>query len=133
MYIGYTGNLTAEQDNFNTYLSSDRMSVENTFGILKGRWRYLQKRIDIHYTFVPKAVSACIILHNIIEVQKDVQCLIQGVNTTNNLTNNMYEQPNTTCITYRNESSNPMFVIREHLKNYMFNNFSTRSSCIHNL
>jgi len=49
--LGYTGKLTNEQDSFNTYLSSSRMAVENTFGRMKGRWRCLQKRIDITHLF----------------------------------------------------------------------------------
>ncbi|CAI6356842.1 unnamed protein product [Macrosiphum euphorbiae] len=128
---GYTGKLTNEQDSFNTYLSSARMAVENTFGRMKGHWRCLQKRIDIHYSFVPKVVSACAILHNIVERKHEDfnSSWLRSVNATNA----MFPQPNSRLLTYRNENVNSMYIIREHLKNYMADTYALRSSCIHNL
>ena len=60
-----------EQESFNAYLSSGRMCIENSFGRLKGRWRILQKRIDHDVGIVPKIVTACCVLHNFCEQQKE--------------------------------------------------------------
>ena len=46
------------------------MCIERAFGMLKGRWRILLKRIDVHLKNVPDLVSTCIVLHNI--------CIILG-------------------------------------------------------
>lgn len=62
---GYTG--TPEQESFNTYISSARICVETAFGRLKLRWRCLLKRCDINYKFMPQVISACCVLHNIVE------------------------------------------------------------------
>ena len=61
--------LAAEQESFNVYLSSGRMVIECAFGRLKGRWRKLQKRMDMSLSEVPIVVSACCILHNYCELQ----------------------------------------------------------------
>jgi len=110
--LGYTGKLTNEQDSFNTYLSSARMTVENTFGRMKLRWCCLQKRIDIHYSFVPQVISACAILHNIVERKHEEfnSSWLRSVNATNA----MFPQPNSRLLTYRNENVNSMYIIREH-------------------
>jgi len=50
---------------FNKCLSSARVKVECAFGILKGRWRILQKRFDSNIDFAIKCTVACAILHNI--------------------------------------------------------------------
>ncbi|KAL6416531.1 hypothetical protein ACFW04_013380 [Cataglyphis niger] len=69
--IGYTksNRLTPEEESFNVYLNSGRVCVEIAFGKLKARW--LIKRIDIHYSYVPHIISACCILHNIVETHKE--------------------------------------------------------------
>lgn len=41
------------------------MYIERAFGMLKGIWRILVKRIDIHLNNVHELVSTCLILHNI--------------------------------------------------------------------
>ena len=63
-----TPNSTPEERNFNYRLSRARIVVENAFGRLKGRWRCLLKRIDIHVTNVPDVVATCVTLHNICEL-----------------------------------------------------------------
>jgi len=55
---------------FNKNLSSARVQVECAFGILKGRWRILQKRFDSKINFAIKCAVACAVLHNI--------CLLNG-------------------------------------------------------
>lgn len=50
---------------FNRELSSARVQVECAFGILKGRWRILQKRLDSKIQFAIKTAVACAVLHNI--------------------------------------------------------------------
>ena len=53
-----------EEINFNQKLSCARVSVEFSFGILKGRWRILQKRHDSVISFTNQIVIACCVLHN---------------------------------------------------------------------
>lgn len=59
--------VSPEQDSFNVYLNKARVAVEIAFGRLKARWRVLLKRIELHHTFAPFVVSACCVLHNILE------------------------------------------------------------------
>ena len=63
--------LSAEQESFNVYLSSGRMVIECAFGRLKGRWRRLQKRMEVDIGVVPVIVTACCILHNFCELQSE--------------------------------------------------------------
>ena len=62
------GRLTREQKTFNYGLSHARVVVEHAYGRLKGRWRCLQKRLDISVYDVLKCVAACVVLHNVYEV-----------------------------------------------------------------
>ncbi|XP_042602831.1 putative nuclease HARBI1 [Cyprinus carpio] len=51
---------------FNSHHSRARSIIERAFGMMKTRFRsiFLQA-LEVHYTFVPHAVTACTILHNI--------------------------------------------------------------------
>ena len=53
-----------EEISFNKELSRARVSVECAFGILKGRWRILQKRLDSNIAFTNQIITACCVLHN---------------------------------------------------------------------
>jgi hypothetical protein len=70
---GYTktARLSPEEESFNVHLSCSRVCVEIAFGRLKARCRCLLKRLDVHYTFVPNVVTACCILHNIVESRSE--------------------------------------------------------------
>ncbi|KAG1676485.1 Protein ALP1-like [Nymphon striatum] len=65
------GRLSAQQIKFNYMLSCNRMTIENSFGRLKGRWRRLLKRIDYATDIVPDLITACCVLHNICEKERD--------------------------------------------------------------
>jgi hypothetical protein len=69
-YKGHKDGLSREEYHWNFVQSSTRMCVERAFGMLKGRWRVLLKRIDVNLKNVPELVSTCLVLHNI--------CLIFG-------------------------------------------------------
>ena len=45
--------------------------MENAFGRLKGRWRWLLKRLDFKLENVPHVVSSCVVLHNMCEMFGD--------------------------------------------------------------
>ena len=62
------GRLSTDEVNFNYRLSRARVIVENTFGRLKGRWRCLLKRNDMHVENVINVIAACLILHNMCEI-----------------------------------------------------------------
>lgn len=53
--------------NFNYRLSRARMTIEDAFGRLKGRWRILLRKPDVHIDNMRKIILACIILHNFCE------------------------------------------------------------------
>ncbi|XP_019626781.1 PREDICTED: protein ALP1-like [Branchiostoma belcheri] len=65
------GHLSRRKTNFNFRLSSARMTVECAFGRLKGRWRCLAKSLDVDISKVPNIVSACCVLHNILEMNRE--------------------------------------------------------------
>ena len=50
---------------FNKKLSSARVKVECAFGLLKSRWRILQKRFDSTIDFAIENAIACAVLHNL--------------------------------------------------------------------
>lgn len=59
------GNLTAPQINYNYKFSATRVRIENTFGILKGRFRQLNF-VDFHTVDkITKFIISCCILHNL--------------------------------------------------------------------
>lgn len=63
---------TTDQEHYYNYRQSRaRMTVENAFGRLKGRWRCLLKRMDADVSNVPSIVGACVVLHNICELYGD--------------------------------------------------------------
>ncbi|XP_046565389.1 protein ANTAGONIST OF LIKE HETEROCHROMATIN PROTEIN 1-like [Haliotis rubra] len=70
----YTGraNLTPAQSTFNYRLSRARMTIENAFGRLNGRWRCLQKRMDVDVEFACTVITCCVVLHNICESVRDL-------------------------------------------------------------
>ena len=59
------GTRDPQEITFNKELSSARVQVECAFGMLKNRWRILQKRFDSDIEFAIKATIACAVLHNI--------------------------------------------------------------------
>lgn len=63
-YPEYMG-MPRKHRQFNYHLSKARIVVEHAFGRLKGRWRYLMKRLDHHLGNVPNVVTTCVVLHNI--------------------------------------------------------------------
>lgn len=65
------GHLLERQINFNQRLSSARMIVERSLGLLKGRFRRILDTLPMQRTdLIPKYLIACCILHNI--------CLLKG-------------------------------------------------------
>lgn len=77
------GHLSIAQKTFNYSLSSTRMLIEHTFGLLKGTWRRLKYcAVNDLNTILPIVMGACIlhnlcifkleILHDFIEVVEDV-------------------------------------------------------------
>ncbi|XP_018403784.1 PREDICTED: putative nuclease HARBI1 [Cyphomyrmex costatus] len=59
------GNLTRQQETFNTRISQTRQTIERTFALLFGRFRRL-KYLDMNrIELIPTTILACCVLHNI--------------------------------------------------------------------
>ncbi|XP_071092733.1 uncharacterized protein [Haliotis cracherodii] len=67
----HIANMSISQKTFNYRLSRARMTIENTFGRLKGRWRLLLKRMDVGVDFASNVVTTCVILHNLCEMHRE--------------------------------------------------------------
>ena len=59
------GTRDRDEIKFNKELSSARVKVECAFGLIKSRWRILQKRFDSTIDFAVKKALACAVLHNL--------------------------------------------------------------------
>ena len=63
--------LSDTEKNFNKHRSSARVTVERVFGVLKGRWRCLLKRLDNDLESVSSIIITCCVLHNICQQNHD--------------------------------------------------------------
>ena len=66
-------NLTESQKAFNKNLSSAWVTVVRAFGVLKGHWRCLLKRLDNRLINVSDIIITCCTLHNICQERSDRQ------------------------------------------------------------
>ena len=69
--FAHNTDLTSQQKNYNYRVCRARITVEIAFGCLKGRWRRLMKRNDMHVSNIPHIVTAACILHNICEIHHE--------------------------------------------------------------
>ena len=51
---------------------SARVTIEQSLGVLKGRWRILHLGIHLHLPLAPYTVDACIVLHNVCIARGDI-------------------------------------------------------------
>lgn len=66
------GHLTVEETYFNTTLSSTRMMVERSIGLLKGRWRFFLDKLPMKRTdLIPYYIVCVCVLHNICLKRED--------------------------------------------------------------
>ena len=68
----HNGTLSDPEKRFNYHLSRARIVVENAFGRLKARWRRLLKQNEMSVRNVPSVIHACCILHNMLEIRKEM-------------------------------------------------------------
>ena len=60
------GHLTQQQRIFNTILSKTRVTIENAYALLKGRFRRLRDCLDRdNVQMISETIVACCVLHNI--------------------------------------------------------------------
>lgn len=122
----YSGTLSEEEESFNVYLNSARVSIEMAFGRLKARWRILCKKMDCAYTFCPQIILTCCILHNFVESHKE-QFFMEWLEEVSN-SDQLFPQPITVqncdrdCITGT--------AVRDHLKQYLAANYPLRKTFI---
>ena len=57
---------------FNKHLSTARVTAERAFGVLKGRFRILMKRMDVDLDNVVKTIITCCVLQNICQKRGDL-------------------------------------------------------------
>lgn len=122
---GYSGSLSPEEESFNVYLNSARVSIEMAFGRLKARWRILHK-IECDHTFAPEIIVTCCILHNFVESKKErfFTHWLQEVEQLELLI------PQPRCATYCQRDSIQGSELRDHLKQYLAHNFPLRQTLI---
>jgi len=66
------GHLNREQKQFNHRLSSARITVERSIGLLKERWRYLLDKLPMTRTnLIPYYIITCCVLHNLCLLRND--------------------------------------------------------------
>jgi len=77
-------NLTNSQRVFNYRLSRARRCIENAFGVLTARFRFLKTTINMEPEKVKKMVHASLLLHNILMKNTSTSSLPSATNTNSN-------------------------------------------------
>ena len=62
--------LNHSQKKFDKALLSAKVTIQRAFGVLKGHWRCLLKRLDNNLENIPH-ILACCVLHNITQLKGD--------------------------------------------------------------
>ena len=66
-----SGGSNYEQDVFGYRLSSARMTIEDCFGILKGRFRILKSVINVNMDDLRTVIYVCFVLHNFLQIENE--------------------------------------------------------------
>lgn len=69
------GNLTDVMTRYNSKISQTRYLIENSFGLLKGRFRRL-KYVDADVSQISSIIIACCVLHNITLGQANEEAML---------------------------------------------------------
>ena len=78
LMVPYPGQaLVAVKQLHNTRHSSTRMVIERSFSDFKGRFLKL-KSLDCSLDFAVHVIGACVVLHNICIINKDIQCMLDS-------------------------------------------------------
>ena len=109
------GNTSGQQRLLNDRQSRARMTVENTFGKLKGRWRCLMKRMDVSVNSVPNIAARCVTLHNFCVNCTMITVTWSWVGTTQNVNSDPREDGPGTNTT----SNSSAAVIRDAIAKYL--------------
>ena len=88
----HNSSLTANQKTYNYQICRARIVVENAYSRLKGIWRRLMKKNDMHISNIPTVIAACCVLHNLCEVHGEAFNEIWFQNDENS-----QSAPTTTC------------------------------------
>jgi hypothetical protein len=72
LLVGFknNGNITLREKNFNYILNKSRVTIENCFALLKGRFRRLKMLETVRLDLIPLLIVTGCILHNI--------CILRG-------------------------------------------------------
>ena len=104
-------NMTLKQRNYNYRQSRGRMTVENSFRRLKGRWRCLLKRLDCQVFNVGNIVASCVVLHNMCEMLGD-ECLAEWIDN--------FPVPTRNCPPAVQDEGNSVNNIRDTIANFLY-------------
>ncbi|XP_036338683.1 protein ALP1-like [Rhagoletis pomonella] len=122
-------NLSTGKLYFNKKLSSARVHIENTFGILANRWRILHTTINAAPVNVDKIVLATVVLHNYLMLDRnggyfDPSLVDREENGI--FTPGTWRQSSTDMrsirISHSNRSTMEAFTLREELTDYLLDN-----------
>lgn len=83
-----TGHLTNAQSRYNTKLSSIRSIIEQTFGLLKGKFRRLKYMDIVEFNLGKKMIAAACVLHNFIQDNIDYGDINDGMEEIETAENN---------------------------------------------
>jgi hypothetical protein len=96
MLVGFknNGHLTQIQKNFNKMLSKARVNIENSFALLKGRFRRLKYMETVKPDLTCLLLVAACLLHNLCILAGDFPCDIADVNVEAERRNEILNNPN---------------------------------------
>lgn len=118
--------LSQEKAIFNKKLSSARVKIENTFGVMCARWRVLLNAINCFPENVEKIVKAVVVLHNFTKMHDGEYCPANYVDSFNGdilVEEGLWRKETKTLPQYRLftrfNATRSAFDLRESLKNYL--------------
>ncbi|XP_039310298.1 protein ALP1-like [Solenopsis invicta] len=130
---GFSGSLSSEEESFNVHLNSARISIEMAFAFSLPNAISIDIRAEFKWTLKdsssddnPEIIAACCVLHNFVEKNKD-RFYIQWLQEIEQL-ELVISQPRTATITSTDSIDGTN--IRNHLKQYLSDNFPLRKALI---
>ncbi|XP_055915280.1 uncharacterized protein LOC129948341 [Eupeodes corollae] len=121
--------LIPEKINFNKRLSRARRVIENAFGILVAKWRILTTTLNMLPNNADKIVKATVVLHNFVKLNDTAYYspeFVDRYDRNDQIIHGLWRSEIAPLSTSRslgsNNSSQAAFVMRDKIKEYLFEN-----------